>query len=169
MATIAENMKPVNVANGQMSSQAAPPQSPNTFLNMLTQNPAAMENVRERFQNVFGTVASNDVDLPLANSLAADIGNAIEGFDGIRGYPAFEGGTGEFPVGLSLAPLDIQDIEVLTGQSVAKPEVEEQFRREGQQQVGARLTVYASIADLKNAQRNLYSHHIAFITHYYIH
>ena len=126
MATIAENMKPVNVANGQLG---APPQSPNSFLNMLTQSPSAMDNARHRFQDCFNMENREN------SSLAADIGNAIGGLDSMRVYPEMEVNAGnEFPAGLTLEPLDIRDIEVLTGQAVAKPEVEEQFRREGNQQ-----------------------------------
>ncbi|XP_028411321.1 CREB-regulated transcription coactivator 1-like [Dendronephthya gigantea] len=135
MATIAENMKPVSATtNGQMGP-GVPPQSPNTFLNMLTTNPTAMENVRQRFQDYFGPVESSE-----QNSLAADIGNAISisgGIDaGMQGYPGMEPNAGEFGPGLSLEPLDLQDIRVLTGESedVAKPEVERQFRLEGNQQ-----------------------------------
>ena len=126
MATIAENMKPVNTANGQMGQ--AVPQSPNSFLNMLT-SPSAMESVRQRFQDYIGNVDSGE-----NNSLAADIGNAIGGLDGMRGYGGMEVNAGEFTAGLTLEPLDIRDLAVLTGEDVAKPEVEEQFRREGNQQ-----------------------------------
>jgi hypothetical protein len=131
MATIAENMKPVNVSNGQLG-QSIPPQSPNSFLNMLTQNPSAMDNVRQRFQDCLSNMESRE-----NNSLAADIGNAIGGLDSMRGYPEMDVNPAEFSTaGLTLEPLDIRDIEVLTGQTsaVAKPEVEEQFRREGNQQ-----------------------------------
>ena len=134
MATIAENMKPVNVANGQMG-QSIPPQSPNTFLNMITQNPAAIENVRQRFQDVFGNVGASGRSED--NSLAADLGNAIGGLDGMPAYCGMEANTGEFPPpGLTLEPLDIRDLEVLTGASgeIIKPEVEDALRREGNQQ-----------------------------------
>ena len=129
MATIAENMKPMNVSNGQMG-QGIPPQSPNTFLNMLTQNPVAMDHVRQRFQDIyFGNVNNTE------NSLAADIGNAIGGLDDGVPYAEMNASQTEFPTGLTLEPLDPLDIAVLTGQSGdAKPEVEEQFRQEGNQQ-----------------------------------
>ena len=133
MATIAENMKPVHATNGQMGP-SIPPQSPHTFLNMLTANPTAMENVRQKFQDYFGPVENSE-----NNSLAADIGHAIGGLDAVMpGYSAMDANVDVVP-GLSLAPLDLQDIRVLTGESedVAKPEVERQFRLEGnQQQVG---------------------------------
>lgn len=125
MATIAENM---NGPNGQMG-QRIPPQSPNTLLNMLTQNPVAMDNFRQRFHDYIGNVDNNS-----ENSLASDIGNAI-GLDGIQRYSEMDASQGDFPAGLTLEPLDPLDIAVLTGQSGdAKPEVEEQFRQEGNQQ-----------------------------------
>ena len=137
MATIAENMKPTmgEVANGQMG-QGVPPQSPNTFLNMITQSPTTMENVRQKFQDYFG-----NMEISENNSLASDIGQAIGGFDG---YPGMNPNVGEFPAGLTLEPLDVRDIEVLTGQSVARPEVEEQFRREGTQQQVSMTIVFAA-------------------------
>ena len=102
---------------------------------MLSQNPAAMEVVRERFQDaMFGNMEGNDVDSPLGNSLAQDIGDAIGGYDiGGNRY-----NQGDLPAGMTLSPLGLEDIEVLTGASeqVAAPEVEAEFRREqGQQQV----------------------------------
>ena len=136
MATIAESLKPMNVSNGQMG-HGLPPQSPNTFLtNMLSQNPLAMDMVRERFQDVvFGNMEGvQNVETPMPNSLAQDIGDAIGGYD----FGGYRHNPGDLPPGMSLAPLNIEDIEVLTGASgdVADPEVEEEFRREqGQQQV----------------------------------
>ena len=140
MATIAENMKPVNIANGQLG---VPPQSPNSFLNMLTQSPSPMDNnVRQRFQD-WNENREN-------SSLAADIGNAIGGLDGMRVYPEMEVNAGnDFAAALQLEPLDIRDIEVLTGQAVAKPEVEEQFRREGnQQQVEMVLNIFCTLKNI---------------------
>lgn len=132
MATIAETMRPPmgDVSNDQMG-QCIPPQSPNTFLNMLTQNPVAMENVRQRFQDYLG-----NVDIGENNTLASDIGNAIGGFDGLPDYQRVDANRGDYQGVLTLQPLDLRDIGILTGQSgdVAKPEVEEQLRREGNQQ-----------------------------------
>lgn len=135
MATIAENMKPpLNMHNGQLGQQTVPPSSPNTFLNMMTRSPGAMEDMRQRFQDYISSVPATP-----ESSLASELGNAIGGLDSLPGYPNINSNSVSELTGLGLQPLDINDLQVLSGDNVTQAEVEELFKREGNNQQQVRI------------------------------